>query len=453
MACARVGGFVALAALSAAHSAAQTPKASPTPNFEDEFAYPQIRLSLDPGSGARALGMGGAFLARPDDATAATWNPAGLSYLRQPEISAAGLKSWQHSRADSGGVPTNDDRLRSLSPDFLAATYPIGIGEVTGAVQLSFQRVIPFGGSRDIARAQDPTRTALVSIETSGGFDVFAAGVGVQVSRKLRLGTTVNLWTNGFGVDYVRDPPPPGTRVERQTQLDLSGLNFNVGMIVTPWEDLNLGLVAKTPFASDATLERSRTDFVLVPSSDPAHPEVNAPASTNAALRNDLRLHFPGAFGVGASWRPKPTLTLAVDVTRTLWSNASIENFFEVPPAGPAQVFPRLPFPTLRGQEQTDTQQIRVGAEYVLIRSGFKWPLRIGYVNDRQYFQAVGGAPHFNELTLGTGLIVGPLLFDVAYVMERGDYVEKNDDGTPGQHWTTTSHRLFGSLIYRFPGR
>src|SRR5690349_5208750 len=69
------------------------PAVAQTPNFEDEFAYPNVRFSLATGSGARALGMGGAFIARPDDATAATWNPAGLSYLRTPEISAAGVKS------------------------------------------------------------------------------------------------------------------------------------------------------------------------------------------------------------------------------------------------------------------------------------------------------------------------------------------------------------------------
>ena len=41
------------------------------------------------GSGARAMGMGGAFIAVADDATAASWNPAGLTQLKRPEISFA----------------------------------------------------------------------------------------------------------------------------------------------------------------------------------------------------------------------------------------------------------------------------------------------------------------------------------------------------------------------------
>jgi long-subunit fatty acid transport protein len=446
-ACARLTGLAVLC--SAASARAQTPAASPTPNFEDEFAYPQVRLSLDAGSGARALGMGGAFIARPDDASAVTWNPAGLSYLRRPEISAAGLTSTQTSHAVLDSTVTNDDRLHSVSPDFLSAAYPVAFGEVTGSVQVSFQRVIPFGGNRDI------NRSAVVQIDTSGGFDVFAAGFGVQISRKLRIGGTVNRWTNGFSVSYQRDPPPPGSRVERQTQLKLSGLNFNLGAIVSPWENFNLGIVGKTPFTGDVTLDRSRVDFVS-PTAGNGSRQADAPltTTTNAAFRDDLRLNFPGSLGVGASWRAAPALTVSVDVTRTFWSQSTIENFFEVPPApGDPQVFPRLPFPTLRGPEQSDTQQVRAGVEYVLIRSTFKWPLRIGYINDRQYFQAVDGPPHFNAFTVGTGILAGPFLFDIAYVIEHGDYVEKGDAGNPGQHWTTTSHRLYGSLIYRFAER
>ena len=58
----------------------------PPTRGEDPLGIPgQQNLTL--GSGARAFGMGGAFLARADDATAASWNPAGLSYLRAPELS------------------------------------------------------------------------------------------------------------------------------------------------------------------------------------------------------------------------------------------------------------------------------------------------------------------------------------------------------------------------------
>ncbi len=40
------------------------------------------------GAGPRALGMGGAFTAIADDATANTWNPAGMTQLKEREFSA-----------------------------------------------------------------------------------------------------------------------------------------------------------------------------------------------------------------------------------------------------------------------------------------------------------------------------------------------------------------------------
>ena len=55
--------------------------------------FQQVGISSSPnpvGSGARAMGMGGAFIAIADDATAASWNPAGLIQLERPELSIVG---------------------------------------------------------------------------------------------------------------------------------------------------------------------------------------------------------------------------------------------------------------------------------------------------------------------------------------------------------------------------
>ncbi len=51
----------------------------------------EIPSTFNPvGSGARALGMGNAFIAVADDATAASWNPGGLIQLGCPEVSVVG---------------------------------------------------------------------------------------------------------------------------------------------------------------------------------------------------------------------------------------------------------------------------------------------------------------------------------------------------------------------------
>jgi len=61
--------------------------------------------------GARSLGLGGAFVAVADDATAAWSNPSGLMQLARPEISLEG-RSWNEDRE---GVASNESSLGFLS--------------------------------------------------------------------------------------------------------------------------------------------------------------------------------------------------------------------------------------------------------------------------------------------------------------------------------------------------
>lgn len=102
------------------------------------------RSSVVLGSGARALGMGGAFLARADDATAASWNPAGLSYLRRAEVSVVGFRSTRSTRGrDDAGETTSIDTFDGSALDFISLVHPLRLGSQFGAVQLSYQRLLP----------------------------------------------------------------------------------------------------------------------------------------------------------------------------------------------------------------------------------------------------------------------------------------------------------------------
>jgi hypothetical protein len=445
-------------AASARAAGAQTPVPSPTPLPQDRLTL-QARANVVQGSGARALGMGGAFLARADDATAASWNPAGLSYLRLPEVSfvysGGNLNSRESIPATEDFI---DDRRNGRGPEFLAATYPVRIGSVSGSMQLSFQRQISFTSDRTIdeffgGASGDPAFTRHSTITSRGGFDVVALGSGMQLSGAVRVGATLNRWFNGYEQTY--DKPVELGESHQEVRFDLRGWNANLGLIWTPTGMLNLGVIYKTGFRTDSTLDRLRSD---------PFPSSEGGVREREANSEDLGLHpaleFPAAFGVGASVRPRSALTLSVDYTRTLWSEGIFHDFFDLGRTGPfPTIFEQVPYPTLNDKvPQDDSEQIRLGLEYVIIRGRFKVPIRVGYFNDQQYFPAirrfatlgdgseikVTRAPRFDAVTAGAGLIIGPLLVDGAYVYEHGSYMDLERHAT-----SVRSHRAVVSLIYR----
>lgn len=433
------------------------------------------RQNLTLGSGARAYGMGGAFLARSDDATAASWNPAGLSYLIAPEVSLVGVfNSFRQER------PAESDRFDGQAVDFAALAWPYGFGEVLGAAQLSYQRGISFDGRREIRELGDDFLLARMDVAHSdGGFDVLAFGTGLRLSNHFRAGFTVNEWFNGYTQTLTRTLYRMSNRPLREFQLEFRprGWNLNLGLIWSPIEPLSIAAVYKTPFTMNVDLDQSRQDFWGTVG---AVEEVTA----NAYHSDRTRLEFPASFGFGLSWRPRDALTASVDFTRTRWSEARILNYFDVLETGrteggvaaipPAPSFKAsLQYPTLEAPPtaadpahsvQQDADQVRFGLEWVLIRGGIKVPLRAGYFSDRQIVpSAQGDAARLNGFTAGLGLVLGRVLLDVAYVYAFDRFVVARDAETEEQatlagaqlraDYPSSTKRVFASVIYRFGHR
>lgn len=94
------------------------------------------------GAGARALGMGGAFFAVADDATASYWNPAGLAQLERKELTAMqatlfadttlSFISYAQPTATGGTWAVNVTQLSSKGFEKISATFDPVTEEVTG---------------------------------------------------------------------------------------------------------------------------------------------------------------------------------------------------------------------------------------------------------------------------------------------------------------------------------
>ncbi len=91
--------------------------------------YERVGIASSPnpvGSGARAIGMGGAFIGIADDATAASWNPAGLIQLENPELSIVGA---YFKRTEDFSSPVNPEIANTATVDdanlnYLSASLP-----------------------------------------------------------------------------------------------------------------------------------------------------------------------------------------------------------------------------------------------------------------------------------------------------------------------------------------
>lgn len=107
---------------------------------------------LPTGSGARALGLAGAFTAIADDATAASWNPGGLVQLERPEISAVGMGTWRREDFSGGrdDFSLSDSAFDSGALNYASGVLPFRAAGRNLVFSLNYQQVFDFQQEFDL---------------------------------------------------------------------------------------------------------------------------------------------------------------------------------------------------------------------------------------------------------------------------------------------------------------
>ncbi len=194
-------------------------------------AQTDSRYSEDPlllGAGARSLGMGSAFVAISDDATAIYWNPAGLQRLRQNEL--------QIQHAEQFGGTVNHDVFTLCGPSPLGG-FGVGLTRlgVDGVkiTTLENPALSPGPDNRPVvSRVAGTTEYHLHLAFGRGLTSNLFAGTGVKlVSRRLGVGTG-----SGFGIDF--------------------------GMLYLPRPDLTGGLMVRNLIPIKITFDTGTSDRV-----------------------------------------------------------------------------------------------------------------------------------------------------------------------------------------------
>jgi long-chain fatty acid transport protein len=407
------------------------------------------------GSGARAFGMGGAFIAVADDATAASWNPGGLGQLENVEFSFVMQNHTYNSifpaksSVDNFFLGPQDFSGNAFSFDFVSATFPFRIGEFKLVPQISYQRNVNFNTNSTLNnvvyrnRYSEPISKRIVDFQGtftysdsfSGGFDMMSFSLGTKILRGVNIGFSVNAWMNGSSGNqkyYIKGSKTYEDSLAKQSvelqyevekSFDINGVNFNGGILLEIMENLKLGAVYKSSFNADLEYDNlAKGDALTGAFMEIPGREIRYTGKTT--------LEWPDTWGAGLSFAPIDTLTFSMDYTRTNWSAAIMRNFYNAETDERAiDVY----FPTMKNvtsedkSKQLDTEQIRFGMEYVYISEDILIPFRLGMFSDSQYYKDASGEKiTFIGLTGGLGIKWGPVAVDFAIMFESGSYLESN---------------------------
>jgi len=414
-------------------------------------ATPEIGFAPNPiGSGARAMGQGNAFIAVADDATAANWNPGGLSQLQRPEASLAleHLRQGESMASDLYPEAESDQAISLSELNYASLVYPIYLHRHM-VLSLSYLRQFRFDRS-----LRYPLRESVGGVDVDahfrylqeGTFATLSPAFGIDLTPHLSLGLTLNVWneeitgssayeqhtTTTGRVQYGPFQDTFRHRIRERFEVR-EGYSLVLGSLYRFNEAWTLGVVLKPAYTLhlDHTRAESYTETGTLTPPDESWAD---------ASKSDADLHMPWVAGAGVAWRPSDLLTVSTDVTWTDWSNCTYnENGRETNP---------LTIQPVSRSELDDTYTARVGLEYLILRDAFVVPLRCGAGYDPA--PAVDGVDRYYSLTCGTGLEWGRFVFDLAYEFRWGHDVTRDTlTGIRGGE-DTVRHRILASLIRYF---
>ncbi len=408
----------------------------------------EIPSSFNPvGSGARALGMGGAFIAVADDATAASWNPGGLIQLGRPEISFVGalVNRRENNEFGASSLGSGEQRITDMNINYFSMSYPFKLINRNMVVSLNYQYLYDFSRKWALPLA---SRTNKININHDYDGSLYALGLAycIQITPRISFGLTLNFWEDWLGdngweqnrhdntITIGDDNELHISEYSGHSKFSFSGFNANIGMLWNINDKFSLGAVIKTPFTADMKHEFSSLTWETGQSS----------TLKTGPDSYEEKLDMPMSYGIGIAYRFSDKLTVSTDIYRTEWQDFILED---------SEGNKTSPISNLHidKSDVDPTLQIRVGAEYLIfdpVKSKYVIPLRGGIFYDPA--PAEGSPDGFYGLSLGSGIVFGRYVFDLAYQYrfgrDVGQYILPNWKFSQDVH----EHTLYSSVIIHF---
>jgi len=440
----------------------------------------QLNFSVSPtpvGSGARAAGMADAFVAIADDATAASWNPAGLVQLERPELSIVQAFNRFNESFNADDVPSFDPMFESdhssevNNINFMSYVHPVYMLGRNFSFSLSYQNRYDFGRefNTNFNTSGAILRLLNADFDQSGSIGVITPSAAVSLTDQLSVGLSVNFWrSNPISENDWEIKQDFKTRSFRNDELlqdiheiqieeydDFEGENYVFGLLWNVTQKWNLALRYDSSFEGEAEYERSywRLDSVD-----------GVPFTSEVSEKR--KIQFPWTAAVGTAYRFNDRFTMSLDVSVSDWSKAYIQD-------SSGEKFSLIDGISFDDPASTDvdrTVTVRLGAEYAFIPKelnenlNYLFTLRGGVFYDEEpstdrppagagAFEPGHGKPdRFWGATIGFGLLAHQRWnFDAAYQVRTGDGV--NTDfvrGVPGFDEDVVQHRVVLSTVIYF---
>ncbi len=336
------------------------------------------------GSGARAAGMGNAFTGVADDATAISWNSAGLTQLYSPEASVIARFGFGSLSTDYQDINFDITTGSSFQLNFASLVFPFSVGDLNIVGGIAYRRVLDFTQDFEI-EAESFGLQQTVKTDNSGGIDAISPSVGVQLNEMISVGATVNIMTGS--TDFKTESSGDLFEGIDESKEEYSGVGIDIGVLVKLSPTFQIGANLNLP--QTLTIKESN------------------------GSEYEYKLKIPFFFSIGAAVRASDNLTIAADYRSRTWSNAKME---------------------FDGEEEEFTDQnansIHLGMEYLAEVGKSVVPLRIGfYTLPTPGVDENGDQISFNGITAGIGAILGTIILDGSFEYIFGSYVgdEEND--------------------------
>jgi opacity protein-like surface antigen len=408
------------------------------------------------GGGARAEGMGKAFIAVSDDITAGSWNPAGLYIQGKPVLSLSygslvprgstnsslllGTSEFDHT-----GSFNNISAVNFVAPIRIKGHHFVGSFNFTrnfdefqgaGVSWTSWEFLYYHSITGDSVIAESNNN---LTSELQGGLNSVNIGFGTRLYKNVSFGVSLNIYAGEAVRDQLTvsqlDSVVHVSYVDLITQANytqniidtnkFSGYNATIGLKLKG-EKLDVGLVVRTPFAMNIKTGRSYYSITYWGSQANGGTLLPVEDQCDTTYYDDLlaKYDIPLMVGAGVAYRVSKNLLLAADAEYRHFSGGKIDirDSLRIDPGGHnKEYFTKL------DPKWNNVFTVRAGGEYLYQAGIGLIPIRagLGYVPVPSPNIDISGDTSTvvsYDFSLGTGIHWSQIHLDWAYTYSTADW-------------------------------